>query len=141
MSSLENLIPQGDTMPCPRCKDKDAMNITPLKSCAQEMAIFNCSSCGLTFNAQGGMIVKNAEELSRLFASSKAERTTLSEMLFGETTNKATRALVLSKVVAYGYDMWLAGFKQGLVASCTEEEWKDGKSGSKQSGDARQPEK
>lgn len=126
MNPKNNLIKQGEFIDCPRCDDSKALNITPLSQCDREMAVFYCSACGLSFNAKGRHVIKNSHELSKLFREGKDLRMTVDEVLCGEAVSKATRALILSKVVSYGYEMWLAGFKQGLVAATTEGEW-DGK--------------
>jgi transcription elongation factor Elf1 len=132
----KDMIKQGELIDCPRCDSAKAMNVTPLTQCDREMAVFYCSSCGLTFNSKGRHVVKNSTELSKLFAEGKDLRMTVDEVLCGESVSKATRSLILAKVVSYGYEMWLRGFKQGLVAATTEEEWGIGKDRNERSGDA-----
>jgi len=109
--------------PCPIC-GVPATGHTPIKTEDTRAMVFICPSrkCNYAWTVQGGVFVKDADELKDVFRSTALGRQTLEDVLFGKTLNSATRALMLARLTEYGLQMWMDGLKTGLVNGTRQRE-------------------
>lgn len=106
-------------MDCPKCQGM-ATNITPVKG-EQAIKVFGCPTCGHTFNADGTPVVTNAKQLADVFRVATEGQKTLLETFGATQMDPATRAVVTTKLLEYGVQMWFDGLKQGILLTTISE--------------------
>jgi transcription elongation factor Elf1 len=116
-------------MNCPKCGSV-ATNITPVKG-PSPVQVFGCSVCGYAFDGSGAPIVNNAKQLADVFKAATEGQKTLQEVFGGKDMDPATKAILTTKLLEYGVQMWFDGVKQGLLLG-TIQEIRNGKAGSEQ---------
>ena len=108
---------------CPKCEVL-ATGSTPIKTKDARAMVFICpgKKCGYSWTVQGGEFVKDSDDLRDVFKSTTLGQKTLEDVLFGQTLNPATRALMLARLTEYGLQMWMDGLKTGLVNGARQRE-------------------
>jgi transcription elongation factor Elf1 len=116
-------------MNCPKCGSV-ATNITPVRG-QTSVQVFGCSVCGHAFDGSGAPIVNNTKQLADVFRAATEGQKTLQEVFGVDKMDPATKAVLTTKLLEYGVQMWFDGVKQGILLT-TIKEMKDGngKSGS-----------
>lgn len=106
-------------MDCPKCQSI-ATNITPMKV-KLSIEVYGCSTCGHTFNADGSPVVTNAKQLADVFRVATEGQKTLLDTFGVTQMDAATRAVVTTKLMEYGVQMWFDGLKQGILLTTITE--------------------
>jgi hypothetical protein len=101
-------------MTCPKCQS-EAHELTPIQIKAEQMSVFGCPGCGFTFTKDGIAFVRDGEKLRDTFRGATLIDITLTGVLSGEKLNPATKAMLNTRLMEYGLQMWFDGLKQGLL--------------------------
>ena len=111
-------------MDCPKCGSV-ATDITPSKS-ATSIKAYGCAACGYAFTGDGRPVVQNNQQLADVFRAATEGQKTLLDVFSADKLDPATRAVLTTKLLEYGVQMWFDGLKQGILLGTVQEMKKDG---------------
>ena len=111
-------------MICSKC-GSEATNITPTRA-TNIIKVFGCSVCGNTFSENGAPVVTDSKKLADVFRAATEGNKTLQEHFNIDKLDPATKAIMTTKMLEYGVQMWFDGLKQGILLSTVKELY-DGK--------------
>jgi len=102
---------------CPKCNSV-THNIAPTKSATP---VYGCPTCGYVCHPNGEPVVTNPQQLANIFRVATEGQKTLQEVFGQAQMDPATKAILITKLVEYGTQMWFDGLKQGILLGTVQE--------------------